>query len=506
MLRKIVNKFIVFLDVFIISSLMWVQKNCQFSSFNEILYTITFSIGNASKDLIYSYVKTILLSFIVITLVLILMYLINKILKNNNTYINLFYKSKKITINLFDNVVIKLLSKFGCLGILIVTIFYSLHFFYVFDYIKNSLQYSNFFKENYVNPKNVSIEFEDEKRNLIYIYLESMESTYADKKTGGNYEKNYIKELSNLANKNINFSATSKLGGAYQVYGTTWTIGAMIGSTAGIPYKTFLSNDGNIEYEMYSKFLPGAYTLGEILEDFGYKNYIMFGSDAEFGGRKTYFQEHGNYEIYDYYSAKKDNIIDEDYYVFWGYEDDILFKYAKEKLLEISKNAETFNFTLLTVDSHFPDGYMSEFCEKEDDNQYLNAISCSSKQVNSFIKWIQKQDFYQNTTIVIIGDHLSMNNYSFDNIRYYDRSIYNTFINSAVNTDCEKGRIFNTFDIYPTVLASLGANIDGNKLALGTNLFSCDATLSEIYDYAFINKELSKNSEYYIKCINSNMC
>ena len=39
----------------------------------------------------------------------------------------------------------------------------------------------------------------------------------------------------------------------------------------------------------------GAYSIGEILEKEGYKNYIMVGSDLTFGGRRDYYQNHGNY-------------------------------------------------------------------------------------------------------------------------------------------------------------------------------------------------------------------
>jgi len=36
-----------------------------------------------------------------------------------------------------------------------------------------------------------------------------------------------IPEISKLAKENTNFSDTDKLGGAYTLYGTTWTVGAM---------------------------------------------------------------------------------------------------------------------------------------------------------------------------------------------------------------------------------------------------------------------------------------
>lgn len=43
------------------------------------------------------------------------------------------------------------------------------------------------------------ITFPEKKRNLIYIFLESMESTYASKDEGGEFEFNCIPELTQLA-------------------------------------------------------------------------------------------------------------------------------------------------------------------------------------------------------------------------------------------------------------------------------------------------------------------
>lgn len=232
----------------------------------------------------------------------------------------------------------------------------------------------------------------------------------------------------------------------------------------------------------------------------------MFGSDAAFAGRDVYYKNHGNYKIYDYYSAMDDGIIDKDYFVFWGMEDEKLFTYAKKELKKISKNNEPFNFTLLTVDTHFMDGYTSDFCKEVSDNIYLNSVACSSYQVNEFVKWLKKQSFYDNTTIVIAGDHLSMNNYSFDNISDIDRTVYNTFINSGVKSENTNNRIFSTMDYFPTTIAALGATIEGDRLGLGTNLFSEKKTLIEEYGLKYVDTELDKNSKYYNECIINKKC
>lgn len=64
---------------------------------------------------------------------------------------------------------------------------------------------------------------------------------------------------------------------------------------------------------------------------------------------------------------------------------------------------------MLTVDMHHEDGYACNLCENEwGENQYGNVWSCASRQVNNFANWIKEQDFYEDTTIVIMGDYCSM--------------------------------------------------------------------------------------------------
>ena len=81
----------------------------------------------------------------------------------------------------------------------------------------------------------------------------------------------------------------------------------------------------------------------------------------------------------------------------------------------------------------------------------------------------------------------------------YTRTVYNAFINSRVVPSNEKNRVFTTMDMFPTTLASLGASIEGDRLGLGTNLFSDKRTLAEEYGIQKLNKELKKNSNYYYK-------
>ena len=52
-------------------------------------------------------------------------------------------------------------------------------------------------------------------------------------------------------------------------------------------------------------------------------------------------------------------------------------------------------------------------------------------------------------------------------------------------------------DMFPTTLASLGVNIEGNYLGLGVNLFSDQPTISEQYGRDMVNKELQRGSSFF---------
>ena len=185
--------------------------------------------------------------------------------------------------------------------------------------------------------------------------------------------------------------------------------------------------------------------------------------------------------------------------IWWGYTDNLLFEYAKDKIEYLAEQNQPFNFTMLTADTHFPDGYLCEECTNIWDEQYKNVISCSSKRVGDFIKWLTEQEFYDNTTIVIVGDHLSMqsNFFELEAGQEYEKKVVSIIINPAIKAQNTNYRQYSTIDLYPTTLAALGVTIEGNRLALGTNLFSEEETLIEKYGIQYVNEELKKNSRFY---------
>ena len=76
-------------------------------------------------------------------------------------------------------------------------------------YVLHQNANTGLYQAEYVDPDKTKITFPDEKRNLIYIMLESMETSYLSKDLGGAMEENLIPELYQLAEKNLCFSNTA---------------------------------------------------------------------------------------------------------------------------------------------------------------------------------------------------------------------------------------------------------------------------------------------------------
>lgn len=374
-------------------------------------------------------------------------------------------------------------------------------------YIENQLQQSTLIAEEYVNPKDVAITFPEKKRNLITVYIESAETSSQDKENGGFFDVNYIPEMTALAKEYVSFSHSEKLEGAAVAPATGWTIAGLVAQTAGLPLKLFRYQDGDgtdNSMDKYAYFMPGATTLGDLLREQGYRNIFMAGSDFTFGGRRAYYTQHGDYEIYDYIQAKEKGIIPQDYKETWGFEDRKLYAWAKEVLTEISAGDQPFHFSMITVDTHAPDGYTCPICPPvEGEYPFEGPLRCSSRQIGEFIDWCREQPFFEDTTIVITGDHSSMVPFFYGDVWYEKhtgdtgRKIYNVFINAAAEPVKETGRLFTTMDFFPTTLAAMGVEIEGGRLGLGTDLFSGRETLAEQYGYETMFMEMDKKSTFY---------
>lgn len=491
-LHRIFMVIILFLGFLVLFAVMWARKHFGNVTLEMMVMQLRMPLKGTGGNYFVKFFVQVLLPTLVCTIAIML---IGRFVRKKEK--SLFIGSRAIFPNRITSILLAILFLVVTFGQASVT--YRLP-----QYIANTNQKSDFIETNYQDPVQENLVFPKQKRNLIYIYMESIESTFLSNEQGGQMNENIMPELFDIAQNHVSFSDKEKIGGAVPLPGTGVTSAGIVAQTAGVP---LLLPDSWMGEEAREVFISDAATLGDILEENGYAQYFMVGSDAEFGARDKYYKAHGNAVVFDLFTARESGVVPANYdNRFWGMEDKYLYEYAKQELNQIAQKEQPFCFTMLTVDTHFPDGYFCSLCKNDFDDPYSNVLACASRQLGSFLEWLQQQDYYENTTVIIIGDHLSMNidYFTRNNLDVAQRRIYNVFINTADTIPVqEQNRMFSALDFFPTTLAALGVEIKGDRLGLGTNLFSEKSTLLEMYGYDYMYNELLKNSEYYNRTFHS---
>ena len=416
---------------------------------------------------------------------------------------SLVLRIKEKTVTFFPRLATRIISLVLSLVLLFCGCIYGIGEFQLVQLYHSYITASTFIEDNFADPDTVKMTFPEKKRNLIHIYLESMENTFLSKELGGFCEDNLIPHLYELSSEGVSFSHLEEgLGGFQESTGAGWSVASMVNMGTGLPMKV---PDKQNQYGDADNFLPGATAIGDILKEQGYEQTVMFGANADFGGLTYYFQSHGDFTIIDHKEVKKRGYVPSNYKVFWGYEDDKLYEYAKEELARLYETGKPFHLMMETADTHTPEGYLSPKAPKPYDNKYANAVRYSQEETVKFVRWIQEQPFYENTTVILIGDHLSMAKKFFEGlsgIKKYHRSCYNLILNPAgdlgeLPEERRFSRDWAVFDMFPTILASIGVEIEGDRLGIGTNLFSDRDTVFEEFGVDFVNDELVKRSNFY---------
>ena len=370
----------------------------------------------------------------------------------------------------------------------------------ILTYAEHLLHRSQLYENYYVVPDSSVITFPEEKKNLIYIYLESFENSYASPENGGLQPRDLMPELTQLANENINFSHTDKLGGS-----TAWapsiayTMGATIAQTSGVLLMTPLGKMRNSMGDLQS-FLPSLRRLEDVLHDNGYEQLYIEGSDSSFAAYNRYVGRYDDSNIFDLNTARDEGLIPEDYFEMWGFEDMKMFEFSKMKIEELAKGDKPFAVTMYTMDTHsYEEGYECPLCDTSIENSFARTIRCTSKQVGDFIEWLKGRPYFKDTVVILTGDHIA--EHLPEGIEFeangYMRSPYNCFINAQAQPLNMKNRQFSPLDMFPTTVAALGADIKGDRLGLGTDLFSGTPTLCEELGTEEFTDQLQQRSYYF---------
>ncbi|UTC66896.1 MULTISPECIES: LTA synthase family protein [unclassified Treponema] len=487
----------VLLYAFIVMIIIWLLGIFPHAQIDQLIFTAVTPIdGTSSAVLVSFYLKALAVPVILSLVNLIL------ILKE----VKLVLKTKKGKIYRLFPVLIKRPRLYILIYICIFLGYSQYKFEYIqYAYYKLSPP-TDLYEKNYIDPAKVEFSFPQKKRNLIILYLESMEISAVSKEFGGLSRYDLIPELRKIAEQNLSFSHSEQLGGVTQVVGTSHSIASLTCLNLGVPLilnlpsfnSYFSASTLNSSAIKINRFMEGGYGLGDLLYDNGYNLIFSMAADKDFGCLGNFLTDHKNFKVQDYSYFVENGRIPKDYNVWWGFEDEKLYQFAREDITALSKEEKPFAYIFFTADTHSPHGYADEKCPNIYFEKIHNVYAGASKKAYDFVEWAKTQPFYQNTTIVILGDHLYMGGDLYlPTVKLQDRHPYNAFINSAKTTDKNKNRQFTTFDLFPTIVESLGIEFNAKGLGLGRSLFSDQKTLLEEKGLKKLNSEIEKPSIFY---------
>lgn len=345
------------------------------------------------------------------------------------------------------------------LALSVVWFFYVSHFYV---YLTTQLFGKDYFTALYLAPKAEHFKALPEKpKNLILIYVESLERGLMNPAV---YGENLIAPIDRLPGDSISeFPAAP---------GTTWSIAGMVASQCALPLRP--SYEFLIHAKKTKNFLPGAICLGDILRDMGYTEYFLAGTDLKFANMDRFYLTHGYEHAYGSDEWARKGIKGDNGWGGWGQglSDDSLLNEAK-KIIAQNKGVPTpFLLTLITTDTHAPNGFPSKRCLVNKNKPKLSeTFKCSSGFIAQFIQSLKNEGLLKNTVVVIMGDHpfavAKTTALPFPKPRYVYFRIFGQDVRIPTRDTMTH------FDVAPTILDSLGIlQSPDQRLGLGYSLYS----------------------------------
>lgn len=212
-------------------------------------------------------------------------------------------------------------------------------------------------------------------------------------------------------------------------------------------------------------------TLPKALKNMGYKNIFIRGAEENpiVNHKYLYGEGSGFDEV-----ISKEDLLEKyrsDSLGGWGFSDEIIFAEALKIYRDLNSKDKSFSLSIFTLDSHGGDQEVSSSClaspykggGKEID--VLQGIHCTDALLGGFIDELKKLPKYDNTLIVIHGDHLPWND-----IAYNDNRIFSLVLNGEGHLNNQKQETY-LYDIPQTIIENIG--VDNNvNFPLGENILS----------------------------------
>lgn len=480
---------VIFFALVAVLATLWVKEHFFIQHFGQILYHLRFPLLNIGEELPLSFAKFCLPPALLAALLLV------------------FLTRKKATI-----------QGVATLAVVFVCAIFINQQLQIADFFKAQSERSDLYEKHYRTfsltppPQNL--------KNLVVIFIESMSSAFTtDSVPTGELPEtfapygNLTPHLGALAKENVNFSATSAVGGITQVFGTGWTTAGMASYLCAIPIN--LPYGKHLVLKHY--FLDSAVCLTDILNAAGFKQIRISGIADVFGGVRNFYQKH-KVEVHDlpYFQKigvvpkklntkeagaqnviwtpgkKANKAIGKEY---WGINDHLTFSLAEKEIRQLANSKKPFAAYISTMDTHPPFGFVDpEFCP-DLPRTLRQSFTCSERVILDFV---QKIKDIPNTAIILLGDHLPV-----DVAELKNQGIYNAFLNPAFLADSAdsamlektKNRKLSHFDVAPLILESVG--IPAESFGLGRNPLKTKTLLESDFSLEDFNQQLLRGNKMY---------
>lgn len=323
------------------------------------------------------------------------------------------------------------------------------------------------------------------KKNLVLIYLESLERGYL---TAPELQP-FTKPLQQLVRDGVEFSNVA------QVRGTHYSTAGIVASQCGVPLlpgSTFNVFEARVDNKngVYSQIT----CLADVLKDDGYDNRSFFiSSDLDEFSYRTFLSGHSWNELFG-----DSNVTDQERQEYgdqiWGVADELIFNKAQEKLTVLAKQDAPFLLAVETIATHGPDGFSYKNCNDFPDHasSLPAALSCTSKHVLNLVNHVADLGLSNDTVIAIMSDHLAFENV-FTGILGENAPRRNLFflLNAGESTIINKSSV--AFDIYPTLLEALGYKLANARGNMGVSMLSDKPSMASQYGVEKLSSGIEGN-------------
>ncbi|MDB4866762.1 MAG: hypothetical protein JWR03_1095 [Cohnella sp.] len=326
------------------------------------------------------------------------------------------------------------------------------------------------------NPASPLYEGVAKGKNLIVIQIEAFQNFLLNEKIDGT---EITPNLNRLLQETLYFPHF------YQMVGQGNTADAefVVNTSLLIPPYGAASQDyGDLE-------LP---SMPRLLAANGYNTATFHTNDVKFWNREALYKALGFGQYYD----KK--YFGEDDLVFLGSSDEVLYKKTTDKLLEMSRSGKPFYAQLITMSSHHPfripeDKVRFKLPERYQGTlvgDYITAQNYSDYALGQFIGKLKETGLWDNSVIVLYGDHMGLPIYSLDrheqdlmkeiyNRNYRFPEMLNIPLILSVPGIKEPKMLTQTggqADIFPTVANLLGISLQ-DQIHFGQDLLNQTSNL-----------------------------